>query len=361
VKPGLPAPQSPRRILVCQLRQIGDVLLSTPAVELLARHYPQAEIHVFTEKKCLPALENNPFISAFLPLDKEVLPTVLHEYLFYHRAVTGKYDLLVDFQQLPRCRAVAALSGAATRISFPPPWYLRPLYTHWHQPAPAYAAAYKAGILEPLGIVWNGERPRLYPRAEERAEAGLLLSALGLEGKRFINVAASHRHAPRRWPARHYAALVDMLAEAEPDLFFFLTHGPGEEDYVRDLQSRCVHSRRVVTHEGPLDLRLIAACMERGRMQIGNCSAPRHMAVALDVPSLTILGASGFGWTFPAPEHIHVHAGQFMPMPCWSCGRNTCEAGLVCLEKLAPDLVFPIALKHLRTYGLSSGRARSGA
>ncbi|MDR2604424.1 MAG: hypothetical protein LBC55_03610 [Desulfovibrio sp.] len=49
-----PAPESVRRVLVCQLRQIGDVLLATPAAELLARHYPQAEIHMFTEKNaCL--------------------------------------------------------------------------------------------------------------------------------------------------------------------------------------------------------------------------------------------------------------------------------------------------------------------
>ena len=40
-----------KRILVCQLRQIGDVLLATPSIELLARHYPEAELHVLTERR----------------------------------------------------------------------------------------------------------------------------------------------------------------------------------------------------------------------------------------------------------------------------------------------------------------------
>ena len=31
---------SPKRILVCQLRQIGDVVLATPSIELLKRRYP---------------------------------------------------------------------------------------------------------------------------------------------------------------------------------------------------------------------------------------------------------------------------------------------------------------------------------
>ena len=41
---------SPKRILVCQLRQIGDVVLATPSIELLKRRYPDAEIHLLTEK-----------------------------------------------------------------------------------------------------------------------------------------------------------------------------------------------------------------------------------------------------------------------------------------------------------------------
>lgn len=43
-------PAKIKKILVCQLRQIGDVMLSTPVAELLAQKFPDAEIHYFTEK-----------------------------------------------------------------------------------------------------------------------------------------------------------------------------------------------------------------------------------------------------------------------------------------------------------------------
>jgi heptosyltransferase-2/heptosyltransferase-3 len=345
-----PAPESVRRVLVCQLRQIGDVLLATPAAELLARHYPQAEIHMFTEKKCLPVLENNPHIHAFHVLDKDALPTPLHEYLFYLKAASLSYDIVADFQQLPRCRAMTALSRAPVRLSFTPPWYLRPVYNYSANPRPAYAAAFKAGILAPLGITPHGERPRIYLTDAERAAASECLAALGLRDKSFISVAASHAHAPRRWPARCYAALLDMLADALPDVDFLLTYGPGEEDYVQDLRSRCRHRERAAVPAGGISLRLAAACMERALLQIGNCSAPRHIAVALGVPSLTVIGAGGLGWTFPSPEHVHIHAGQFTSVPCAFCRKNTCQNGLICLEKLTPDLVFPAVMKHLREH-----------
>lgn len=67
---------SPKRILVCQLRQIGDVVLATPSIELLKRRYPDAEIHLLTEKKCAPLLEHNPHLGKVWALDKKdtVLP-----------------------------------------------------------------------------------------------------------------------------------------------------------------------------------------------------------------------------------------------------------------------------------------------
>lgn len=348
---GIPAPDTVRRILVCQLRQIGDVLLATPALELLARHFSNARIHVFTEKKCAPMLENNPCVHKIWAVDKNRLPTLAHEFAFYRKVAAQHFDLLVDFQQLPRCRAVTAFSRAPVRLSFPPRWYLRPLYTHWIQPEPAYAAAYKAGVLKPLGITWQGERPRLYLTEQERAFAQGMLASLRIGGKRFISMDTTHRQPTRRWPARYFAALVDMLAREAPDMHFFLPYGPGEEKDVRALRDLCAHRERVAIPPSLLTLREMAACMARASLQLGNCSSPRHMAVALDVPTFTIAGATGRAWGFPSPEHRTFQARELMDMPCQHCNRNTCSIGIPCLEKLDPRMVFPHVMLHLREYG----------
>ena len=341
-------PESVRRILVCQLRQIGDVLLTTPSLELLARRYPGAEIHVFTEKKCLPMLQGNPHVHTIWPVDKKALPSLLHELIFYRRVAASGFDVTVDFQQLPRCRWVVGFSRARVRLSFPPPWYLRFLYTHWTKPKPAYAGAYKAGVLAPLGIRWQGERPRLYLNEEEHAAAHALLNNLHLAGKTFVTVDATHRQPTRRWPAAHFAALMDMAAEARPDLHFLLPYGPGEEDEVRDLRELGRRKDRVVIPPDMLSLRLMAACIKRAAMHMGNCSAPRHIAVAVDTPSFTILGATGRGWTFPSPEHADIQGKEFFDMPCQHCNKNACPDGIPCLVRLTPDLVFPRFMAHLQ-------------
>ena len=162
---------------------------------------------------------------------------------------------------------------------------------------------------------------------------------------------ATHRCPTRRWPAIHYATLIDALAGALPDLHFFLPYGPEEEKDVRGLPGFSRHADRIVIPPSLLGLRQMAACMESALLHLGNCSSPRHIAVALAVPSVTIMGATGMGWLFPSPEHIGIRAKDFMPMPCQHCNKNTCAAGIPCLENLTPQLIFPRVLEHLLRYG----------
>lgn len=324
----------PRRILVCQLRQIGDVLLATPSLALLRRRYPDAQIHLLTEKKCTALLEHNPDVDFVWALDKKALDTLPREVLWYWNVARTGYDLVVDFQQLPRCRWVVAFSGARVRLSYTPPWYTRPLYTHWTDMLDGYSAMSKASVLRPLGIHWNGEPPRIWLTDAERDVARAVLAAAGLEpGQRFISLDPTHRQYTRRWPARHYAALVRLLIEHDPSLRFLPLWGPGEEDDIRELSANCPAGSLLLPSR-MLSLREMAACIEQAVLHVGNCSAPRHIAVAVGTPSCTVLGSTSNAWTFPSPEHADIAAG----LPCQPCNRNQCD-NLRCLNELSPETV----------------------
>lgn len=334
---------TPRRILVCQQRQIGDALLATPALELLKKRFPRAELHLFTEAKCEPLLRGNPHIDKFLLLNRRELRGLWAQMAWYRRVTAAGYDLVADFQQLPRCRMLTRFSRAPVRLSFPPPWYRPGLYTHTVRPAPGYAAAAKVSLLAPLGITWNGERPRLYLTDGERERARALLAALGLrEGQRLVSVDPTHRRASKRWPAASYAGLLDRLGEVRPDLRFLLLRGPGEDEEVRALRAACARPRQILLPDEAPDLRLSAACMAEAVLHLGNCSAPRHMAVALNVPSLVIPGASGPEWTFPDPRHVELRPD----VPCAPCPRTDCSQPR-CLTLVTVDEAARAALRLL--------------
>lgn len=335
---------TPHKILVCQLRQLGDVLLTTPALELIRRRWPEAELHLFTEKKCLPLLEGNPHLDKVWALDKKVLSNLYRELRWYREVARTGFDLVIDFQQLPRCRWIVAFSGAPVRISYTPPWYTRLLYTHSAPLKPGYAAQTKASILEPFGIVWNGERPRLYLKEEEQTAARDLLCELGLcSGQRLITLDPTHRRETRRWPAASYAELIRILARQNPSLRFLPLWGPGEEEDIRQIVSACPSSA-ILLPKRMLGLREMAACIAEADLHIGNCSAPRHIAVAVNTPTCTVLGSTGSTWTFPSPEHRHVSS----ELSCQPCGKDICSH-ISCLKNLNPAIVANTAAEMLET------------
>lgn len=336
---------SPRRILVCQLRQIGDVLLATPSIELLRKKFPEAAIDVFTEKSARPMLENNPHINAILELDRRKLKNLFQEIAFYWSACRrGKYDLVVDFQQLPRCRWMVAFSGAKVRLSYEAPFYTRYLYTHMAPMRELYAPAKKASVLLPLGIHWNGELPRLYLTGEERARANTLLRDAGLkEGDILVTVDPTHRRQTRRWPLEHYIALLRTAARTWSRLRFLILYGPGEEEVVHQIRQADIPATAFVQPERMLTLREMAACQERAELHFGNCSAPRHTAVAVGTRTLTVLGSTDANWTCPGGRHRDIAAG----LACQPCSRNSCDKGEPCLKRLAPETVFPLFAQML--------------
>ena len=340
---------TPKRILFCQLRQVGDVIVSTICIEMLAKAFPDAEIHFVTEQKCVPILENNPHIYKVWSLNKAELSSLLREFAFYRKVTSNEFDLVVNCQHLPRCTTLVIFSRAKRKLALNAPWHTRWLYTNNTIPTPGYAGAFKSQILKPLGLEWRKERPRIYLTDKERAAAKDSFQQLGVAGAPVISVDSTHRDAARRWPAKHYAALLDAFGTARPDLRFFLAYGPVEKAEAEAVRALSKYPKRLLLPEEVTGLRHLAACIDRCIMHIGNCSAPRHMAVALDVPSLTFIGAGSSAWTFPSPEHVALSPkikNSLLPEEIKYANA------LDCMDKLTPVLALPKLIGHFDSFAL---------
>ncbi len=336
---------NPKRILVCQQRQIGDVLLASPVFEVLKKRFPQAELHLFTEKKCEPLLRHNPFIDAFHLIDKS--GGFFRQLAFYRRVAACRFDVVIDLQQLPRCRMMTLLSGAPVRLSFPASFLSRLRYNCLVRPQEGYASQTKVSLLAPFGIRWSGEGPRIYLTSEEREQAKNLLAACGLRPEHtLIAVDSTHRRASKRWPAERFAALMRLLAGENDAFRFLLLRGPGEEEDIEHLRALALEfgltPEKMLTPEPIPDIRVSAACLAQARLLIGNCSSPRHMAVALGVPSLVIPGASGTAWKYPSPLHRELRPD----LPCQPCSKTECDDPQ-CLLRVTPEEALSSALALL--------------
>ena len=338
-----PEAWSPHRILVLQLRQIGDVLLTSPALAALHRRFPDAHITLVTEAQCAQLMRGNPDLHEIVELNKKSFTGITSEFCWYWHTARGGYDLVIDFQQLPRCRFITLFSRAPYRFAANPRWYSRLLYNVL---APVhdgeYAAWDKVDALAPLGIVNQHEPPRVYLFEEEKKAAQVLLASLGrMPGQRIVTLDTTHRRQTRRWPSKYYAALVGLLHAADSTLRFMPFWGPGEEEDIRELCAAVPESARESMLLAPkmLSLREMAACIGEASLHIGNCSAPQHIAVAVGTPSCIIRGSTGDEWRYPSSEHVSIKSG----LPCQPCQQDTCQH-CKCLTELKPEKVAEAAL-----------------
>src|SRR5919108_4656389 len=91
------------RILLVRLRQIGDVVFTTPAIHGLRRRFPRAHLAYVVEPAAAPVVLNNPHLDEVI-----VAPRagrwrgVAGDVALVRRLRAGRYDLAIDFHGGPR-------------------------------------------------------------------------------------------------------------------------------------------------------------------------------------------------------------------------------------------------------------------
>lgn len=289
----------PKKILVLQQRQLGDVVVTTPLFSALRKKYPHAHIALFTEERCQPLLKLDPYIDSFELLTKEIRCSFWKQCQFYYSIFRQQYDLIIDLQQLPRCQLITLFSRAKVRLTYKLRHnYRKLIYTHYpiyDGDDTEYVSYWKTLALALLGVAPSHEKPRLYLSENEKEDAKEILAAIDITtDTKFITLDATHKHIYRRWA--YYPELIKKILATYPEFTFFLLRAPGEEEQIQEILN--INPKRIRMPKKPPSLRQSIACMSFASFHLGNTSAPQHIALALGIPALIILSRTAKSWHF---------------------------------------------------------------
>jgi len=197
------------RILLIQLRRLGDVVLSTALLDDLHRALPDAKIDMLVGRHAAPLLAGHPLIrSRIIIEDRGTLGTA--------RLIRDKrYDAVFDVQGRMRTAMITRASGAPLRVG----WKVRaaPLaYTHAlaRGGAPEYVVRRRRRLLELVGIPVGDSLPRIALTARERiqGEADLRSAGAPPAGQRVAFALVTSSPA-RDWPIERFATLANALLD----------------------------------------------------------------------------------------------------------------------------------------------------
>jgi len=329
------------RVLLVQLRALGDVLLCTPAVRQLRRALPDARIDFLTHPVESAALDGSPWLDEVLVYRKGGREGVSRTLRLARRG----YDAVVVLHShhAARASAVGALLPAPLRIGFDDrrPWEWR--YTHVVPAAPledTYNAVAKLELLRPLGVSPDPRDAALEIPISPNDEAWAAeeWARLGLDGAApVVAMAPVTRVAAKNWGLDRWARVADALSDAGWRVL--VKHGPGERAQA-EAMARAARSPLVWDHR-PSTVRQMAALFRRCGAWVGNDGGARHVAVAAGVPTLAVARAGKgrpFTDTRPGSPHRYLEPPPGTALP----GRP--------LAGLTVEAVSAAALEFVRTH-----------
>jgi lipopolysaccharide heptosyltransferase II len=344
------------RILLLRLREIGDVVFTTPAVHALRTHYPDAHITYLVEPPAAPVVAGSSDIDEVIVAPRvRGLQGTLGDLRLAGRLRERAFDLAIDFHGGPRASLLAWLSGARERVGYTVPgrgWMYTRRIPRVRTPRGRHSVINQWALLEAAGIPPSALTTHDYPvrmdasEAARDAAAARLASARVLDSDRLVVMHVSAGNPFRRWPAESFAHVAAALARGAPDRRIVVTSGPSDAsaagtviEAARGLLAPSERDRVLAC--GDFSLAELRALCERASLYIGGDSGPLHIASTSRVPIVAL-----FGPTLPersAPWRSESCRAEFVQvdgLPCRPCDQRRCEPGdFRCLTGIDPGRV----------------------
>ncbi len=298
---------APRRMAALLFRRVGDSLMATPALRAIKQKYPSTHVTVLAEPQTARVFEHNPWINELSVIQPAPSPLQLTAAL---RRV-DHLDTTLDFLSDPRSALACFLSGAAQRIGFDYRWR-RWAYTNRIAPQnpghPVYSVQHKLALSSVFGCDSTDITTDFFLTDADRHFADDCWLKRGwINSQPVVAFFVHSRRTYKRWPLDNFAELFRRLQQ-EKLIVPLLLATPGDEESVAQLRSLCDLSDENIV--SPTDLGQLGAILSNCRLLVGNDGGPKHIAVALNVPTITIfLADSPVYWT-PPDSSCHVAIAQ---------------------------------------------------
>ncbi len=287
-------------ILVLQLKRIGDLILTTPALAALRTALPEARITLLVPASCRELLRAMDYIDEPLVFQPRGLNLPI-----WQRLARGGFDASLDFTATDRTALMSRLARAPRRATFA--WARRKTvrafaYNHFVESAVRdhHTIDHYLDLLSAIDI------PRTDTPVTLHLPPAALDEARALAGPGdFALVHPGTARPEKYWLPERWAVVIEHLRR-ERGLRCILTGSTDPEEQIHLQKIHAQLREPCPDLSGRTDLLTLAALTQCARLVLTVDSAAMHLASAFAIPQVALFGPTNpFHW-HPRNPHARV-------------------------------------------------------
>lgn len=328
-----------KSILLVRLFALGDIVLTLPLVREFRESFPDARIGYLVRERFAEALAGETGLDEVITLPD----SAAGQLAAIRRIRKKKYDVALDMLSSPRSALLTRFCGAGLRIGMDTGrrngYYnvvLPRAIMRDGKRVRCYTVDCNLELCRMLGLPAGGRndgRPYGFPAAETASEWARSFSAsLGDTGIGLAGIVPGSTYPSKGWPAERFIELSKRIS-GELGLRPVIMWGPGEEGLAGEIAD-AVPGAIVPPATGVAEAGALIGLM---KILVGIDSGPKHIAVLLGVPTVTLFGPTDPRYWDPMNER---HRALWKGLDCAEgCRDKECTPNR-CMDMITTDEVF---------------------
>lgn len=280
------------KILIINLKLIGDLIVSTAAVRALKAAFPESKIDVIIRKGFEQILEGNPDINCLIPFDKssrEMGPfrRLLYEIKFIKKLRANKYDLVVALQPGDRYAFWSFLSGAPRRVGVKKQnfSFLFTTLSLVEEDTISYIDYYLKIAADAGGKEVSKQTAFSLNDSDTETAGKILTNSNFSPSDKIIVIHPGASDKARCWSVVNFISLIRAIQKLS-GIKVVLSFGPSEIDLIENFNSNL---RNIIICDHTLGIKVVGAFIKKSALCISNDTSIRHISVALGTPVITLM------------------------------------------------------------------------
>lgn len=332
------------KLLAIRLSALGDVAMTVPVIDTLAKQYQQLEITVLSKPFFAPLFAQMPANVRFEGVDVEQYQGITGLFRLFRKLKEEKYDIVADLHNVLRSKTIRflfSLSGVRTahidKGRKEKKALVRPKHKAMHQLTSSFSRYEE--IFRKLGYPVKTTFHSIYGNG--KGDVSLFRTVAGTpDGRHWIGIAPFAAHKGKKLPEATAAALIQELGATHREWKIFLFGGGKAERQL--LENWAKDQPNVLSLAGKLKLNEELALISHLDVMVSMDSANMHLASLTGTPVVSVWGAThpfaGFmGWGQSTDNAIQVE------LPCRPCsifGNKPClRKDYACLARITPQQI----------------------